>query len=237
MTGVTLCITCPNNNSGFCGAVLRSSEDDGADKSASCQHHRTLPAGKQLFAPHQQLRDVYVLCVGWGYRFVQLSDGRRQILNFLLPGDLFSASSVFGERLSFTVRALTAIQVSGMSRAWVQKRLANNPDAMVALAKSCAAEAEVSDKMLIALGKYSAEERIAHLFLHLMKRIAARTVVCEQRYALPLRQQDIADAVGLTPVHVSRILGTFRDRGIAELSNGLLEVFDFHELERLGSLN
>jgi CRP/FNR family transcriptional regulator len=86
------------------------------------------------------------------------------------------------------------------------------------------------------LGQRSAEERIAQLLLHLMQRIAARNVIREQRYPLPLRQQHIADAVGLTPVHVSRVLSLFRERGLLELSEGVLQVFNLPELERIGSL-
>jgi CRP-like cAMP-binding protein len=91
--------------------------------------------------------------------------------------------------------------------------------------------------MQTALGQYSAEERIAYLLLHLTRRISARSVIREQRYLFPLRQQHIADAVGLTPVHVSRVLSLFRDRGIVGLSDGVLQVFNPHELERIGSLN
>jgi CRP-like cAMP-binding protein len=86
------------------------------------------------------------------------------------------------------------------------------------------------------LGQRSAEERIAQLLLHLMQRIAARNVIREQRYPFPLRQQHIADAVGLTPVHVSRILSLFRERRLLELSEGFLKVINLPELERIGSL-
>ncbi|MFX5237466.1 helix-turn-helix domain-containing protein, partial [Acinetobacter baumannii] len=79
--------------------------------------------------------------------------------------------------------------------------------------------------------------RIAHLLLHLMRRIATRSVIREQRYPFPLRQQHIADAVGLTPVHVSRVFSLFRERGIVELSEGALQVFNLTELERIGLLN
>ncbi len=70
-----------------------------------------------------------------------------------------------------------------------------------------------------------------------MRRIAEQTVIRENRYPLPLRQQHIAEAVGLTAVHVSRILGTLRERGILDLSNGVLEVLNMRELQRLCSLN
>ncbi len=85
-------------------------------------------------------------------------------------------------------------------------------------------------------GQRSAEERIAYLFLNLISRISARTMVRDQRYPFPVRQQHIADAVGLTPVHVSRVLGLFRDRRILSLSEGVLHVADFQQLERIGCL-
>ena len=91
-------------------------------------------------------------------------------------------------------------------------------------------------ELLTALGQRSAEERIAHLLLHMMPRIAAVNVIREQRYPFPLRQQHIADAVGLTPVHVSRVLSLFRDRRLVALSKGVLTVFNLPELERIGSL-
>lgn len=188
-------------------------------------------------APSQASTDVYVLCNGWAFRFLQLTDGRRQILNFLLPGDLFSASTLFRDDIHFSVKALTAIQVSRMNRDEVQSRLKKNPCATFpAIAASSSAETEACERMLAALGLCSAEERIAYLFLHLMNRIGERSVIRENRYPLPLRQQDIAEAVGLTPVHVSRVIGTFRERGIADLSNGVLEVFNMRELQQLASV-
>ena len=183
---------------GFCAAILGNVERASSAATASWQRHLIVAAGKQVFASNQASPDVYVLCSGWGFRSLQLPDGRRQILSFLLPGDLFSTSSVFEERFHFSVKALTVIQVSGMRRTEVQLRLAANPAVVVALAKSCCSETEASDKMMAALGRYSAEERIAYLFLHLMKRIAARNVIRDHRYPFPLRQQHIADAVGLT---------------------------------------
>jgi CRP/FNR family transcriptional regulator len=232
------CVTCPHRDQGFCGALLaKGFEEAHSLRDANWQHYRTVPPGKQIAARNEVSANVFVLCGGWGFRFFQLPDGRRQILNFLLPGDLFSATSVFEERFHFSVNALTESQVSGMQRMEVQARLAINPDILTALAKSCIAETEAADEMLTALGQYSAEERIAYLFLHLMQRIAARSVIREQRYPFPLRQQDIADAVGLTAVHVNRVLGLFRERGLAELSDGVLKVFNLVELERIGSMH
>lgn len=83
------------------------------------------------------------------------------------------------------------------------------------------------------LGRGSAEERIAYLFLHLTKRIAARNVIRDERYPIPLRQQHIANATGLTPVHVSRTLRLFREHKIVEFSSGILKVLDPPQFETL----
>src|SRR5665647_335875 len=102
------CVTCPHRDAGFCGALLQKGfEESRPHHGADWQHHRTVPAGKQIATRNQVSEDVFLLCGGWGFRYLQLPDGRRQILNFLLPGDLFSTTSVFEERFRFSVNALT----------------------------------------------------------------------------------------------------------------------------------
>jgi CRP-like cAMP-binding protein len=177
-----------------------------------------------------------VLCGGWAFRYLQLANGGRQILNFLLPGDLFSVASVFAQQFHYSVGALTEIQFSGFRRASVIAKYAGNLEIAKALANACMTEIKNADELVSVLGQRSAEERVAYLLLHLMKRVAAQSVIRENRYPFPLRQQHIAYAVGLTTVHVSRVMSLLRDRGIVELSNGVLQVLDLAELDRLGSV-
>lgn len=235
MANVSSCALCPRSGLGFCNAVL-GQPGQAASEDRSWQHHRVVAAGKLIISRNQCLPDVFVLCEGWGMRFLQMPDGRRQILSFLLPGDLFSVAMVYQERVHFCVKALTPVQISAMARAEVQSQLAKSPTGLSALAGSSAFEVETSDELAAMLGRGSAEERIAYLFLHLTKRIAARNVIRDERYPIPLRQQHIADATGLTPVHVSRTLRVFRERRIVEFSSGILEVLDPPQLETLGSL-
>lgn len=231
------CVTCPNRKFGFCGALLDTPEETQSQKQPNWQHYRAARPGEQIIVRNQTSDDVFVLCDGWAFRFFQLSNGRRQILNFLLPGDLFSTVAVFEDRPNFSAQALTEARLSGFSRSAVRARCAADSRMTAALAKSCIAETYSADGLLTALGQRSAEERIAYLFLHLMQRIAARSVIREQRYRLPLRQQHIADAVGLTAVHVSRVISLFRDQGLIEFSSGVLQVLNLPELKRIGSLD
>lgn len=238
MNPASLCVTCPNRHAGFCGALLESSpEDAAAVQGCDWQRFVAARAGEQIVARDNVSSDVFVVCSGWAFRYFQLSDGRRQILQFLLPGDIFSSVTIFEKTFHFSVKALTAVQISGFARSKVHEICAVDPDVQSAIAKSCIAECHDATELATALGQFSAEERLAYLLLHLMKRIAARNVIREQRYRIPLRQQHIADAVGLTPVHVSRVFSLFRERRIMALSEGMLQVFDLPELKKIGSVN
>ncbi len=233
----SLCVTCPNRETGFCGALQGAiSKDSKADQQPRWQHFAAVRVGAQIASRNQISSDVFVVCSGWAFSYFQLSDGRRQILEFLLPGDILSAVSIFEKTFHLSVKALTEVRVSGFARSEIRERCAANPAVQTAVTKSCITAILDATGLLTALGQLSAEERIAYLLLHLMPRIAARNVIHEQRYPFPLRQQHIADAVGLTPVHVSRIFSLFRDRRLVEVSGGVLKVFNLAELERIGSL-
>lgn len=229
------CVTCPHRRSGFCGTLFGSASEE-ADRRPGWQRFVAARAGEQIAVRGKPSDDVFVLCRGWAFRYYQLSDGRRQILKFLLPGDLFSSVSIFESDFGFSVKALTGVQVSGLARSEIRARCVASPGVQSAIVNSCMADIHDGTELLTALGQLSAEERIAHLLLHLMPRIAARNTIREQRYPFPLRQQQIADAVGLTPVHVSRVLGVFRDRRLLDISEGVLNVINLPELERIGSL-
>jgi CRP-like cAMP-binding protein len=233
----SVCVTCLHRETGFCRTLFgATSEDTKTEGKPGWQHFFAARAGSQIAARNHASEDVFVLCAGWAFRYFQLADGRRQILKFLLPGDLFSSITIFEKTFHFSVKALTEVQVSGFLRSEIRARCVADPDVQGAIATSCITDTHDATELLTALGQCSAEERIAHLLLHLMPRIAARNVIREQRYPFPLRQQHIADAVGLTPVHVSRVLGLFRERRLLELSEGYLKVINAAELERIGSL-
>jgi CRP-like cAMP-binding protein len=231
------CVTCPLHDFNFCTALVgKPSEELHLHQHPGWQSYRSARAGENIVIRNQISENVLVLCDGWAFRFFQLPDGRRQITYFLLPGDLFSAVMVFEERSQSSVQALTDIRISEYKRVEVQARLVVNPALSKALSTACIVQINDSDQLLAALGHRSAEERIAYLFLHLMRRITINSVIRDQRYPFPLRQQHIAETVGLTPVHVSRVIGQFRDRNIVDLSGGILQVLNLPELERIGAL-
>lgn len=236
MNSTSLCVTCPNRDSGFCGTLV-GSEVPRAVQPSSWQRFLALRAGAQIATRNQPASDVFVLCTGWAFRYLQIRDGRRQILQFLLPGDILSPATIFERTYLVSAKALTDVMLSGFARSEIRERCVTGSNLQSAVANTSIAETRDAAELATTLGQCSAEERIAFLLLRLIPRIAARNVIHEHRYPFPLRQQHIADAVGLTPVHVSRVFSLLRERGVLSMSEGVLRVFDMGELERLGSLN
>ena len=104
------------------------------------------------------------------------------------------------------------------------------------MAKTCLFEKEQAEQLVTNLGRRRAEERIAHLFLNLRTRLQWRGLVRDDSFELPLRQQHIADATGLTPIHVNRVLGSLRKAGLITICDGMLKITDFAGLQRLADL-
>ena len=231
------CAACWQRASSFCHALLDLGRS--AEPRQPGRHHLRQTFGGAgpydiVYLHDEKSEDAYILCYGWAARVAQLSDGRRQILSILLAGDLFSPRLIFAQALRFSVQALTAVRFSRINRADLKARLAANAGMLDAFAETCIAEAEAADRLLVDLGRRTAAERIAHLILSLTERIGRRTVIREQRYPFPIRQQDIADILGLTPAHVSRVITRLRRAKLIEVSGGSLRILDPRELERIG---
>lgn len=189
-----------------------------------------------IYRAGEALDGVPVICEGWAARVSRLLDGRRQILSFVLPGDLVSTNAVFQDRMSFFVEAITPVVYSSYDRVDLNQRLSAQPSLIKALVGACLAEKEAADQLVTNLGQRRAEERIARLFLHLKERLELRGLVHELSFALPLRQQHIADATGLTSVHVNRVLGTLRNNGVIELTDGTLRIADLQTLREIAEI-
>lgn len=189
-----------------------------------------------IYRAGEPLEGVPVICEGWAVCVSRLSDGRRQILAFLLPGDLISTNAVFTDRLDFFVEAVTEVRYASCDRGELIKRLALEPATFDALIGAMLTEKKQAIELATDLGRRSASERIARLMLYLMARLDQRGLVQDNAFEIPLRQQHIADATGLTPVHVNRVLGSFRNDGFIEVSDGRLKIVRLAALQRIADI-
>jgi CRP-like cAMP-binding protein len=192
------------------------------------QEVRTVPARRIICREQDVLTNVPIICSGWALSAVMLSDGSRQILAFLLPGDLVSAALLFDPKPNYFVEAITDVTYRAFSRADLKELIFTNSDMAENLARLWIDEKRRADEMITDLGRRPAAERIARFVLGLHRRLqhCNMTNGDSREVDFPLRQHHIADAIGLTPVHVSKLLSEFRRSGLIRLSERSLALLD-----------
>jgi CRP-like cAMP-binding protein len=175
---------------------------------------------------------VQVIQHGWAYRYRGWADGRRQILDFLLPGDFVGLESGFLGMSDHSVRALTEVELCQLDPQWIDGVFRGHARLALAIAKHQSVEARRMDERLAVIGRRNAIERLAFLMLDLHLR-QKRHGANEKGSPFPLRRQHIADATGLTGAHVNRTLNALRRQQIAMITDGMLIIEDLPALHRL----
>jgi CRP/FNR family transcriptional regulator, anaerobic regulatory protein len=208
--------------------------DHDAPLLTSTEH--TVPANTNICHPTTWYDAVPVVSSGWAMASVMPQNGRQQILSFLLPGDIVSTALVFGPTACRLVQSITKVSYRTFSRSELKTALARHPELLEKFSKVWIEEKAESDQLAVDLGRRTADERIARLILRLSSRLTKRGMLQGQAMDFPLRQHQIADATGLTPVHVSRVLGNYRRRGLIEINGRSLTILDANGLLRIANL-
>jgi CRP-like cAMP-binding protein len=163
---------------------------------------------------------------------VRFPDGKRQITEVLLPGEFASCDELVGSGSSPRLVGLSDIEICLFDRTDFLNALQNNTSSM-ALWKSCAGQARRLREWLATLGKQSAEARTAALMLHVYRRLTTLGYIRDDEMPFPLRQQDLADILGLTQVHVSRMLKLLKDKRLLSFAEGRIRLLDLPALTRI----
>jgi CRP-like cAMP-binding protein len=193
-------------------------------------HHLQYDAGSWIIHSGQ-LAELFTLFSGWAFRFKTLPDGRRQILNFMLPGDLVGLqASLFSEAL-YDVVALTDVELCVFPRNRIWSLFERMPELAFDTTWLGAREESQVDDNLTSVGARNALERIAALVIGLYRRADSLAMVREKTLLFPLGQQHIADALGLSLVHTNKTINRLRRLGVFDLSHGLLTMQNFRVLK------
>jgi CRP-like cAMP-binding protein len=214
-----------------CGLFKPVSDNELAVINDIKRDHLALPAGSQIVHAREDSAELYTLYAGWAFRFKDLPDGRRQILNFLLPGDLLGLHAAMFDAAQHGIEALTEVELCLLPRHKIWNLFGQMPELAFDVTWLGAREESHVDENLLSTGRRSAAERIAALILHLYKRADALALVDGNTFAFPLNQQHIADALGLSLVHTNKTLARLRRMGMFTLTNGSLTLTNPHVLE------
>ena len=194
-------------------------------------------AGETLIHEGQTDAPLYTLIEGWAFRFKTLSDGRRQILNFLLAGDFIGVQQKMGDAAAHGVVALTDAVFCVFQRDSLWELHRRSPSMGFNITWLTAHEESLVDNTLLSVGRRSAEERIATLLILLFKRAAAlQADGGSGGVPFPLTQQHVADGLGLSLVHTNKTLRKLERRGLHKIVEGRLHMRDVKALARLADL-
>ncbi|MDN3920493.1 Crp/Fnr family transcriptional regulator [Roseateles violae] len=201
------------------------------------QRELRLAAGETLILEGQTDTPLFTLLSGWAFRFKTLSDGRRQILNFLLAGDFIGVQQKMGDAAAHGVTTLTDSLFCVFQRDALWELHRRSPVMGFNTTWLIAHEESLVDDSLLSVGRRSAEERIASLLILLFKRAAALQLDGGAAgVPFPLTQQHMADALGLSLVHTNKTLRKLEKRGLHELKDGRLYLRDARALTRLADV-
>jgi CRP/FNR family transcriptional regulator, anaerobic regulatory protein len=193
----------------------------------------TLDAGQTLLHEGESSPHLYTLMSGWMYRHKSLPDGRRQILNYTLPGDFVGMQSAVLKEMQHTVDALTDVRLCVFPREKLWSLYSTQPGLGFDLTWLVSREEKMLDDHLLSIGRRSALERMAYLVLLLHRRVRDLEMLEASGIELPLNQQHVADTLGLSIVHTNKTLRKLYDRGVISWKQRTLTVLKENELARI----
>lgn len=190
------------------------------------------PAAQILIEANCEHRFVYRMLDGWAARIRTLPDGREQCILIFLPGDLFAVKSMFVARHPDSVRVLCPSRMQRIDYRELHGAFLRDPD----IANRCIWQIVEEERRLhnwvVSLGQGSAEERLALLLLDFHGRLADSGAInaSDRSYPLPLTQVQLADHLGITAIHVNRVLKVFREKGLAQVREGKVTILNLEGL-------
>lgn len=203
----------------------------------SCADVFNFNAREDVISQGDKTGGVKLLLEGFACRYKMLSDGRRQIVHYFVPGDFCDLRVFILKRMDHSIGALAPSRVANISPANVDRLMHGFRNLTRALWWGTLVEEAITREWLVNVGQRNATERMAHLFCELLHRFRAVGLNQGNSCALPLTQIELAETLGLSAVHVNRTLQDLRRRKLIALDSGTLSIQDLPELERISYFN
>ena len=203
----------------------------------ACQSARLYPAAHDLVREGDAPGGTFVILEGWACRYKSVPGGGRQIVAFLLPGDFGDLHAGVLQDLDHSIATVTKALVATIPPAEMDELINMRPAVTEAFWWPQLVDESILRTWVVSMGRRSSMERVAHLMCELYARMRAIGLADADSCEMPLTQLVLADALGLTPVHINRVLRKLRTAGIMQLSDGVLRVLDPAGLARLAGFD
>jgi CRP-like cAMP-binding protein len=194
---------------------------------------RTVQRHRDIITEGRSYGSIFIIMEGNAIRYRILHDGRRQIVNIVLPGDIVGALGYFMESSLYSTKALTEVAVAAVPFARLNALHETHPRLVTKIFWWFSCESTIYAEHLVDLGRRSALERVAHFLLELLTRLQSIGLADEQSFKIPLTQELLADALGLSIPHVNRVLRRLREDQLVVVEDQRVTVKDMDALAEL----
>ena len=194
-------------------------------------------AGEDLVCEGDRCDSVRLFLSGWACRYKALEDGRRQILSFILPGDTCDAYIYLLSSMDHSIATLTPVTFCELDRTAFERLMAADVSVAEAFHSETLTARAIQREWGINLGRRDALERVAHIICELFERLRAVGLTDGHSFAFPVTQMDLADATGLSTVHLNRTLQELRGAGLITLRDRSLTIVDLQALRGTAMFN
>ena len=198
---------------------------------------QTFGPRKDLIREGDQPGPVFIVLEGWTFRYKVLPSGTRQIMAFLMPGDACDLNIGMLAEMDHSIQTATSASISKISREAMDSLMAEYPGIARAMYVAQLVDEGTLRAWIVSLGRRSSAERVSHLLLELYVRGVQNGIAGLNEITLPLSQVVLADALGMTPVHINRTLQELRRSGAIELERSLLRIRDVGALTRISGFD
>ena len=218
-------------------AFARLSGEDRVALANSNRNTRHVEARRDLISEGDRPKFVHLVLDGWACRYKQLPDGKRQIVSFFVPGDYCDVNVYVLRRMDHSIGAITRLKVAMIGPDDMTTLTENYPRITQALWWHELVTTAIQREWTFNIGQRSAYERLGHLMIELYLRLQTVGRARDGHCDFPLTQNDLADATGLTSVHVNRTLQELRRDRLIELERKQLQILDLPRLMDVAMFN
>jgi CRP-like cAMP-binding protein len=222
---------------GQCGALIAKLEslaqltqEDRSALAVLCENPRDMGARRNIIREGERPDHVHLIVEGWAARYKLLADGTRQITAFLIPGDFCDLHVTILGEMDHSIITLTRAKVAYIPRSQMEA-LTERPGLVKAFWWATLVDEAVLRAWIVNVGRREAFEAIGHLMCELYVRMKNIGLTDDHCFELPLTQEELGDALGLTPVHVNRVLQRMRADALISFKAGRLTILDYTRLE------
>lgn len=190
-------------------------------------------AGQDLVSEGEQPDRIRIVLSGWLSRYKTLEDGRRQIVNFVLPGETCDAHAYLLSRIDHSIGTLTPVVYSEIEPHQFEELIKSDRGLAEALWCETLSNSSIQREWSLNIGRRIALERVAHLLCEIVERLRPVGLIDGKICAFPVTQMDLADATGLSVVHLNRTLQELRSSGLIILRDRILTINDLDVLKNV----